>query len=61
MNVNVENGTNAGWRRVRVRPDWYCRCALMVVAGMPVMYRLHPGYRYSCPDCGARRPKEGSS
>lgn len=53
--VNVAGGTGAGKRRVIVRPDWTCRCP---VEDPLVRFteRRHPGDRYSCPDCGERRP-----
>ena len=54
--VTVKGGTNAGRRIARDRPSWCCRCTTMNALTNGVAQRVHPGDRYSCPDCGARRP-----
>lgn len=60
VQVRVNGGTNAGTRIVNVRPEWECACVVWVESddGFPplALDRRHPGHRYSCPDCGARRP-----
>lgn len=72
MLIQVKSGTRAGWRIVRKRPDWLCLCRCLEEPGGAVYLldedddpvaidgaivpRLHPGHRYSCPDCGMRRP-----
>lgn len=68
MLIQVKGGTHAGFRIVRRRPDWECLCIESEPGAGPLdptdpeeaflelTPRVHPGSRYSCEDCGMRRP-----
>lgn len=45
MQIKVQGGTGAGSRTVKVHRGWECACP-----------KVQPGDRYSCGDCGQRRP-----
>ena len=48
MNVSVNGGTNAGWRRVLMAAkDWVC----------PECQAQNKYYWLKCPNCNARRPE----
>lgn len=62
LGVSVQGGSGAGSRVVKTYGSWHCDC---VVGGkykdghvsvVSVGKKRHPDSRYSCPDCGARRP-----
>lgn len=62
LHVNVRDGTGAGKRTVREHDPWTCDCvylAARVLMTSVWMAVEHPGRRYSCPVCGARRPGAG--
>lgn len=54
LGVHVNGGTGAGWRRIAERKPWQCGCYLIVV-GSTAQPIVHPGTKYSCEHCGARR------
>jgi len=52
---HVAGGTNAGWRKVKqAHSPWRCLCPNP--EGRSSRYKINPGYRNSCPDCGNPRP-----
>lgn len=63
MLIRVQNGTCAARRIIKQLEPWRCDCPPDIPAGhvlhdlsLGIKRKRQPGDRYSCPDCGARRP-----